>query len=197
MGYSTKKKRGRPSKLTVQAWDYGNSRVQTRAELFRNFGGDGGKGHEMTCAGRLMLVGAFDGMEQAPEIYLSAILEYSNGYWGNYSGGPRIAQYERQDRSHDTRWEDPKGEWFDAMDQRLRGAGHQARCAVHAVSVDRHFFPDEDISWAARIINTALVRRKLTVCGQLACDSDYAMLDLLRSGVRALVGSQRREPLAA
>lgn len=197
MGYSTKKKRGRPAKVTRIPYDRGNDRVQARAELFRHFGGEGGQGFETTCAGRLMLVGAFDGMEQAPEIYLSAILEYSNGYWGNYRGGPAVAQYERQDRSHDTRWDDPRGEWFEAMDRRLRDAGHQARCAVHECSVDRHWFPDEDAGWCARIINGRLFTRNLPFTGELPFESDIAMLGLLRHGVRALVGSQRRQPLAA
>jgi hypothetical protein len=189
MGYSTKKKRGRP-KVERSAHDYGNAYVQARADRFRPFGGDSSKGHEFTCAGRLMLVGAFDGMEQEPAAYLSALLEYSNGYWGNYGGGAKIAVYERQDRSHDTRWEDPHGEWFNALDAQLRDAGHQARSAVHAVSVDRHWFPDEDVSWAARIINRRFRDKGLSVCGELACDSDFAMLELLRAGVRALVGQR-------
>lgn len=66
MAFSTKRKRGRP-KVQRTPFDYGNDRVQSRAELFRNFGGDSGKGHEMTSAGRLMLVGAFDGLEITPE----------------------------------------------------------------------------------------------------------------------------------
>lgn len=192
MAYSTKRKRGRP-KAPAQQWDHGNERVQSRAEMFRLFHGNASAtGHEMSCIGRLMLVGAFDGMEQAPETYLSAVLEYSNAYWGNYGGGAKVAGYERQDRSHDTRWEDPRGERFDAMDERLRNAGHQARCAVHQVSVDRHFFPDEDVTWAARIISSRFLAKKLPVFGELACDSDWAMLDLLRSGAMSLVGSQRK-----
>ena len=63
MGYSTKKKRGRP-KVERVPHDYGNARVQARAEMFRVFGGEAGKGHEFSCCGRLMLVGAFDGMDQ-------------------------------------------------------------------------------------------------------------------------------------
>jgi hypothetical protein len=78
------------------------------------------------------------------------------------------------------------------MDARLRSAGHQARMAVHAVSVDRHFFPDEDVSWASRIINSRFLAKKLPVCGELACDSDYAMLELLRHGAMALIGQRMR-----
>ena len=186
--------RGKTGRL--QSWkihDYGNAFVQARADKFRMFGGDSSKGTEFTCAGRLMLVGAFDGMEQEPAAYLSALLEYANGYWGQYAAtAPKVAQLERSDRSHDTRLDDPHGEWFEAMDARLRNAGHQARVAVHQASVDRHFFPDEDATWAARIINTRFVERKIPVAGELACDSDWAMLELLKAGVRALVEPQQR-----
>ena len=176
----------------MRAKDYGNDRVQSRALMFRHFRGDSSIGHEMSCAGRLMLVGAFDGMSEPPETLLSAILEYANGYWGNYGGGAKIGAYERQDRAHDSVWEDARGRWFDAMDERLRSAGHQARKAVHEVSVDRHWFPDEDVSWAARIINSRFLDKKLPVAGEVACDSDWAMLDLLRAGALALVGRQMR-----
>lgn len=184
--------RGKTGRL-LKARDHGNDNVQARAALFRCFHGESSTGHEMTCAGRLMLVGAFDGMEHDPETCLAALLAYANGYWGNYGGGAKIGSFERRDRSHDNSWDDPRGEWFDDMDARLRDAGHQARVAVHQVSVDRVFFPDEDVGWASRIINSALVRRKLPVAGELACDSDLAMLELLRAGVSALIGQKLRK----
>ena len=194
MGYSTRKKRGRP-KLNRTPFDYGNDRVQARAALFETFGGGSAKGFEMTCAGRLMLVGCFDGMEITPEEALSALLEYSNAYWGNYGGGPKVAAYERQDRGHESVWEDPRGEWFDAMDQRLRDAGYAARQAVHNVTVERHWFPDEDAHWAAAIINRRFVEKGLPVAGEVAFDghSAWAMLDLLKQGAMALArGTQLR-----
>lgn len=192
MAYSTKKKRGRP-KVQRTPHDYGNAYVQARADRFRMFRGDSSIGDEMTCAGRLMLVGAFDGLADSPESILASLLAYQHGYWGNYGGGPKIATYERQDRSHDGRWEDPHGEWFQNMDRILRGCGHQTRIAVHQVTVDRHFFPDEDVSWASRIINSRFMDKKLPVAGELACDSDWAMLELLRLGASALTGGQMRK----
>ena len=189
--WSSKKKRGRP-KVQRTPHDYGNDRVQTRAALFRHFRGDSSQGFEMSCAGRLMLVGAFDGLEHAPETLLASLLEYSNGYWGHYGGGPKVAAYERSDRSHDSVWDDPRGEWFASIDQRLRDAGYHARKAVHECTVDRHWFPDEDVSWAARIINRRFLDKGLPVCGELACDSDFAMLDLLRAGAMALAGTGMR-----
>jgi hypothetical protein len=172
--------------------DYGNSYVQARADRFRMFGGDVSKGFEFTCAGRLMLVGAFDGLDQEPSAYLSALLDYQNAYWGNFGGGPMVASYERSDRSHDHRWDDPRGEYFKTIDQRLRDCGLQTRRAVHMVTVDRHWFPDEDVSWASRIINSAFLRKSLPVAGEIACDSDWAMLSLLRDGAIALVGQPLR-----
>lgn len=187
--------RGSTGRL-LQMKDYGNERAQARQALFRQFMGDSGLGHETSCAGRLMLVGAFDGLDIAPETALAALLNYQNAYWSNYPQGcPKIATYERQDRTQDSGTEippDPRGEWFNSLDQLLRSAGHQSRRAVHEVTVDRHWFPDEDVSWAARIINTRFVAKKLPVCGELACDSDWAMLDLVRDGAMALAGGTMR-----
>lgn len=193
MGYSTKKKRGRP-KVSRTPHDYGNAVVQARVALFRQFRGDGGIGHETTCAGRLMLVGAFDGLAEPAEAILSALLAYSDGYWSYYGGGAKIATYERSDRSHDSRWEDPRGEWFDALDKRLRDAGHAARRAVHDVTVSRHWFPDENCAWSDAIINRRFLEKGLPVAGEVAFDghSAWDKLELLRAGAMALVGSRNR-----
>jgi hypothetical protein len=73
------------------------------------------------------------------------------------------------------------------MDARLREAGHHARLAVHAVSVDAHWFPDEDRDWVGRIIEARLWKDQ-----SLAYDSDWAMLETLRRGASALVGQAMR-----
>jgi hypothetical protein len=155
------------------------------------FGGDVSKGFEFTCAGRLMLVGAFDGLEQEPSAYLSAIRSYEEAYRREYPVGPKVSQMERQDRGHDASWDDPAGEWFQRIDQRLRDAGAAAVKAVHAVTVDL-VTPDYDAAWAYRIINSAFDRKRLPVAGELACDSDWEMLSLLREGAVALVGQPMR-----
>lgn len=208
MAWSSKKKRGRPAKVTTQKWDYGNDRVQARAALFRHFGGESALGFETTCAGRLMIVGAFDGLPSTPEESLMALLAYSDGYWGNFGGGARVAQYERSDRSQDTSdylTPDPRGEWFDAMDERLRNAGHEVRRAVHQCSVDRHWFPDMDCFWAQAIINRRIVDKRaefvrakrdvpaeLKADGLIALDGDSAWhsLELLRLGAAALIDNR-------
>jgi hypothetical protein len=170
--------------------DYGNAKVQSRAELFRHFGGDSGRGTEMTCAGRLMLVGALDGLEFDPSVCLQALQNYAFAYWGHYHGGPKIATYERQDRGQDnSTHDDPDmaGEWFDRIDELLRDMGHSVRMAVHDCTVNRHWFPDEDADWAARIINSRMVDKRLLPSSvEQACDSDWAMLELLRLGAQAL-----------
>lgn len=179
-----------------------NDRALARQERFRHFRGESSIGTEMTCAGRLMLVGAFDGLEAPPETILEALLNYSLGYWGYYTGlQPKIGAYERQDRSVDSRFSDPAGRAFDQCDERLRSAGRNARQAVIEVTVDRHWFPDEDADWAARIINSRIAQKRdqlmkarrpipagLLVIGEGACDSDWAMLELLKEGAMALVG---------
>ena len=186
MAWSTKKRRGRP-KVHRTPHDYGNERVQARGALFRHLKGDSSIGFETTCCGRLMLVGAFDGLPETPESYLSALLAYSDGYWSNYGGGPNVADYERRDRSYDHSWEDPRGEWFDAMDARLRDAGHEVRKVVHQASVDAHWFPDSDAPWAERIINARLWKDV-----QFASERDWSVLELLRLGAMALVGQPLR-----
>jgi hypothetical protein len=68
------------------------------------------------------------------------------------------------------------------------------------VTVDRHWFPDEDVGWAARIINSRILDKRmemirageripptLVVIGETACDSDWAMLNLLRDGALGMV----------
>jgi hypothetical protein len=206
-----KKKSGARSEKTgrlLQRRDYGNDRVQARIERFRHFMGDGSIGTEMTCAGRLRLVGAFDGLHVDPDVILSALLDYQNRYWGHYRGGPAVGSLEPQDRGHDGGEEDPQtgkvqdraGEWFDRIDLMLRNMGHASRKAVHEVTVDRHWFPDEDVGWAARIINSRILDKRmemirageripptLVVIGETACDSDWAMLNLLRDGALGMV----------
>jgi membrane protein YqaA with SNARE-associated domain len=194
MAFSTKKRRGRP-KVERLPHDYGNDRTQARTAMFRRFMGDSSIGHEMSCAGRLMLVGCFDGMEQPAETILSALLEYANGYWSQYvATAPKVAAYERSDRSHDNVWADRRGAWFDEMDDRLRSAGHAARKAVHDITVSRHWFPDEDCGWSGRIINLRLLEKGLPVCGEVATvnDSAWNNLELARAGAIALLGKALR-----
>lgn len=179
-----------------------NMRVVQRQDRFRHFHGDGSLGHEMSCAGRLMLVGAFDGLEATPEESLHALLAYSQGYWGNYADClPQMSDYQREVRGHgqNDNSEDKRGEWFKAYEQTLRDCGHATRQAVHEITVDTHWFPDDDAIWAARIINSRVMDKRLalrkagraipdslSIAGELATDSDWAMLDLVRQGVMAL-----------
>lgn len=206
----TRSPSGRKKKASTVALrakhDYGNDRVQARVDLFRVFRGDGAIGHEMTCAGRLMLVGAFDGLDYAPEVILSAMLEYEQAYWGNYQGGARVSDYQQEVRhfgsiSGEMIERDWHGNRFKALDDILRSCGAQTRQAVIEATVDTHWFPERDASWAERIINQRILEKRLSyvkagkpipealvVNGQpRACDSDWAMLQLLRDGAVALV----------
>lgn len=187
-----------------------NERAVALRERFRHFRGDSSIGTEMTCVGRLMLVGAFDGLDVPAETLLESVLNYSIAYWGHYTGlSASGAAYERSDRSHDSSWADPAGRWFDECDARLRSAGARAREAVLDVSVDRHWFPDQDVHWAARVINSRILQKiaqfkernkpvpeGLTIAGELADDNDWAMLDLLRAGALALAGTTARKKAA-
>lgn len=184
-----------------------NARVVARQDAFRLFRGDGAIGHEMTCAGRLMIVGAFDGLDADPETVLSALLDYSRCYWRNYGGGPKVADHSRVGHSPPNAgpWDDPNGERFEERDTALRSAGHAARSAVHTITVDRHWFPDENADWADRIINSRFLAKRdqfvnggravpvaLEISGELASDSDWAMLEIARAGAIALVGEKRK-----
>jgi hypothetical protein len=191
-----------------QPRDYGNIRVIERHSRFAHFIDDKGRDYEGTCYGRLWIVGAFDGLGIDSSVLRDQIHDYDRGYWGYWPSSSGTANYLQENRhGHDSTTEDLRGEWFNAMDARLSDAGHQARQAVLDVSVDRHAFPDEDKDWAARIINSRVMDKRralaragepvpatLAIIGVEACDSDWAMLDLLRQGAMALAEgkAQRR-----
>lgn len=191
-----------------------NGRAQRRQDLFRPFAGPSSIGLEMTCVGRLLLVGAFDGLESAPDAIFNALQEYGRGYWSNYHiTGAVVSDYQREVRGPSDPGEirpDPKGEWFDAIDAGLRDAGHQARRAVHSVTVDLHWFPDDDAPWAERIINSRRLQKRdellrakrpiplgFEIAGLIACDSDWAMLEILRLGGEVLARGAPVRKLAA
>lgn len=215
MAKGKKGKGGRP-KMTAEQKKHAkaelarpNLRVIARQDRFRHFHGDGSIGLEMTCAGRLMLVGAFNGLEASPEEILNALQNYRLGYWGNYHGGAQMSDYEKEVKGgNDNDEPDPdnpdlvkdlRGKWFDGFDAALRDCGDCTRRAVHSITVDLHWFPDEDADWAERVINSAILAKRellrqlkrpipdtLTVVGELATDSDFAMLELARQGAMAL-----------
>lgn len=193
------------------ARDYGNVRVIERHSRFMHFIDDKGLVHEGTSAGRLWIVGAFDGLSIDAQVIRDHLLDYGKGYWGEYPTTSGTANYLQENRRGFQGGEpsdpDPRGEWFKAMDAAVSSAGHSARQAVVEAAVDPHFFPDEDKPWIARIINSAVTEKRrqlakagepvpstLSVAGELACDSDWAMLELLRAGALALAEgkSQRR-----
>jgi hypothetical protein len=164
--------------------------------------------------GRLLLVGAFDGLEAAPDAIFNALQEYGRGYWSNYhTTGAVVSDYQREVRGPSDPGEirpDPKGQWFDDIDAILRDAGHQARKAVHSVTVDLHWFPDDDAPWAGRIINSRVLQKRaellnakvrfrsgFEIAGMLACDSDWAMMELLRLGGEVLARGGTARKLAA
>lgn len=190
-----------------------NGQTQRQQDRFRPFAGPSSIGFEMTCLGRLLLVGAFDGLEVAPDAIFNALQEYGRGYWGHYPS-PRVSDYAREVRGKDGDGEwnmpDPAGNWFEALDETLRSAGHQTRRAVHSVTVDLHWFPDDDAPWAARIVNSRILHKRdellraklpippgLEIVGLIACDSDWAMLDLLRFGGEVLSRGQVVKKIAA
>jgi hypothetical protein len=192
-----------------QARDYGNVKVVERHSRFMHFIDDKGLVHEGTSAGRLWIVGAFDGMDIDPQVIRDHLLAYGRAYWGHWPTTSAVANYLQENRrghqGGDEGTPDPRGDYFQAIDQLLTDAGRQAREAVINVAVDPHFFPDEDTPWVARIINSRILQKRasmgnppasLSICGELACDSDWAMLGLLRSGATALATGKRRQKAA-
>jgi hypothetical protein len=192
----------------------GNGQAQRRQDRFRPFAGASSIGLEMTCIGRLLLVGAFDGLEAAPDAIFNALQEYGRGYWSNFHDpGFVVSDYVREVRGPSDPGEirpDPAGRWFDAVDSALRDAGRQARLAVHSVTADLHWFPDDDAPWAGRIINSRILQKRdelvrakriipdgFEICGELACDSDWAMLELLKGGAEVLARGAIARKLAA
>jgi hypothetical protein len=189
--------------------DYGNVKVVERHNRFRHFIDDKGLVFEGTSAGRLWIVGAFDGYGVDPQVLRDVLLEYGRAYWGHYPATAAVANYTQENRrghsGGDPTDPDPKGAWFTALDRILRDAGRQSREAVHHIAVDSHWFPDEDRAWVARIINSRVVQKRvalrqankpipdeLSVSGELASDSDCAMLHLACLGAVALANGTNR-----
>lgn len=215
-------KRGRPRKTGARTpggqlsrvgqclvRDYGNMKVVERHNRFRHFIDDKGLVFEGTSAGRLWIVGGFDGYETDPQVLRDVLLEYGRGYWGEWPTCSAVANYTQENRRGHTGGEpedrDARGERFREIDKILRSAGRQSREAVHHIAVDPHFFPDEDRAWVGRIINSRVVQERcalraankpipadLTVAGELACESDWAMLHLACLGALALVNGTNR-----
>ena len=192
-----------------QARDYGNIRVIERHDRFRHFIDDKGLVFEGTSVGRLWIVGGFDGYEFDPQVLRDCLLGYGAAYWGEYPANAAVANYTQENRRGHVGGEpedaDPRGERFEAMDALLRSAGREARLAVHHIAVDPHFFPDEDKEWVARIINSRVLQKRrligqsggpvpvdLTISGELACDSDWAMLHLACLGAMTLARGTNR-----
>lgn len=195
--------------------DYGNIKVVERRNRFRHFIDDKGLTYEGTSAGRLWIVGAFDGYDIDPQVMRDCLLGYTQAYWGEYPSTSGTANYTQEDRrgspGGDYMAPDRAGEWFERIDGVLRSCGRDTRLAVHNVTVDAHFFPDEDRDWVSRIINGRVLQRRktftdggraapedLTICGELPSDSDWAMLHLCCLGAVALAqGTTRVEKRSA
>lgn len=189
--------------------DYGNIKTVERHNRFKHFIDDKGLVFEGTSAGRLWIVGGFEGYGVDPQVMRDVLLEYGNAYWSEYPSNSAVANYTQENRRGHTGGEpedeDRRGERFAKLDEILRDAGHQSRCAVHNVAVDTHWFPDEDKGWVARIINSRIVQRRfalrsankpipdeLTVSGLLAEPEDWMMLNLACLGAAALANGTNR-----
>lgn len=183
--------------------DYGNVKVVERHSRFRHFIDDKGLVFEGTSVGRLWIVGGFDGYELDPQVMRDTLLDYGGRYWRYYPSSIATTNYTQDNRrgydGGDENTPDPLGERFNLLDKALRDAGKETRSAVHHVAVDQHFFPDEDKDWVARVVNTRIAEKRkalreakkpipatLTICGELACESDLAMLRLVCEGALAL-----------
>ena len=221
------KRRGRPRKAGLRTktdqlsragkakpHDYGNIKVIERHSRFQHFIADKGREFEGTPAGRLWIVGAFDGHDIDPQVLRDCLLDYAARYWGYYPNPPAVANYTQENRrglgGSDHRQPDPAGERFELLDSILRDCGQETRQTVHWAVIDNHFFPDEDAPWIARIINTRvadriadLKRRKqpvppdLAITGELARDTDWLSLKLLVHGALALARGTNRQPVSS
>jgi hypothetical protein len=183
--------------------DYGNIKVVERHNRFRHFIDDKGLVFEGSSAGDCgSSAGSMD-TTPTPRFCATWLLEYGRAYWGEYPSCAAVANYTQENRRGHTGGEpedpDPRGERFNKLDQILRSAGRESRQAVHHITVDPHWFPDEDkAGWGGSSIrgwcrSVALLRAAkqpipddLAVAGELACDSDWAML---HTGVSRALGS--------
>jgi hypothetical protein len=188
--------RGRPRKagkrhpsgqlVRTPANDKGNAFVQARKEAFHVFQGGKAEQQLSDAIGRVWAAGLLDGAEYDPAILRDIGRRYGSLYWTEYAEvAVRMGSLEPQSKGTGSgSWEDPKGEFFATLDALAMSAGREAYDAMHKLCVDEWWFPDAQAGWIDRLINTARIRAKQPVCGQLEMAGDREKLD---SAMRCLI----------
>lgn len=193
------KKAGRRTKAgrRIAPHDYGNDKVQARVAAYARF--QDGKANQQVhdAIGRAWAAGLLDGYGVDGAAIRDAGRNYAERYWGYYPSAAGVANYEGESRKG-SGWgddQDPRGERFQALDTALRDAGRQAYDAMQSLTVDGHWFPDENPAWLDRLINSQRVDMGLPPLGYsvLATDSDRQKMRLAVSALLAIVeGKERR-----
>lgn len=155
----------------------------------------GGKAEQQLsdAIGRAWAAGLLDGAEYDPAILRDMGRQYGALYWIQYAEvAVRMGTLEPRSKSSGIgRWDDPKGEIFEKLDGHAMSAGRAAYDAMHKLCVDEWWFPDTQADWIDRLINTARVRAKQPVCGQLEMPGDRAKLDSAIACLIAMVAGNK------
>jgi hypothetical protein len=184
--------------VRTPANDKGNMFVQARREAFEIFH-DGKASQQLSDAiGRVWAAGLLDGAEYDPAILRDAGRRYGSLYWHEYSEvAVRMGSFEPRSAGKsglaDFRTPDPNGERFASLDNLAMSAGRQAYDAMHKLCVDEWWFPDTQAGWIDRLINTARVKAKQPVCGQLEMAGDRDKLALAKACLIAMVAGNKAD----
>jgi len=191
-------RRGRPRKAgarnakgrLIVLPDRGNMVVQARAAAFARF--QGGKADQQLAdqIGRAWAAGLLDGQAHDAAILRDIGRRYGGLYWHEFAAhAPKTGQLERRDRTsaNDASWDDNPGEYFRRLDALARNAGREAMAAMHGLCVDGWWFPDTDIGWVARLINSARGEAGVRAVGGLATAADRARMAGATEALLAMV----------
>ena len=211
MAYSTKKKRGRPAKVTTERRSDPCARVMEMRELFafvvptRGPEGRGGSIDQDICdgIGQLHALGLLDGQAIEAQDLRDKGREWRNHYVMLLKGsGFKTGSYERMDKSVHAPAYTKRDEHFDAMDGELRGL---ERSALLQLLVDPLVgtYPDgrQNVPWCESFICEALLKRKKLPPHWMQpvvfpTAHDRAMLEAAIQGLCVLAG-QSTQRLAA
>lgn len=197
---------GRPSKsgrrirsgrrAEVERYDHGAEHVQRLRSRFARFQDGKATQQLFDPVGRAWTVGLLENGRIDPAVLRDAGRDYAARYWSYYPSTAGVSNYENEDRRGGA-WsggEDPGGERFRRLDDRLKNAGRNTYHAAQSLCLDFYWFPDDNPAWLDRLINARLVAAQAAAVGQLGRPEDAAIMRAAVAGLLALAEGAKSQP---